>query len=929
MIATAQQINTLLYYLTSKQTPPFAVRFWSNLQKIDFDYSEHSIQRLGQFFTALSTRQFQLRDLLADKGGQALVIAVAAYIADYLAKTTGQSIVWYDYAAMSEELASQNRHQHTYLQIPANFYGSLTARIGQRVYCQPLQLLPRLLNGEAALPPFIAQMTQTICQQSQVNLLQAADKVCYDYLAKVKTGKLYDPLIGFFAYLADVHFDYSRASLVQIDHALSAIDQDFSFKQEDYLSFVQDPSRQAFCYLLGFYIGVTSSRLANIPVRWVSYEQMYESLGDEFSECLEHSFVLLLEDGYRTPLLVVTNRLFGLAEHFPTTAIAFADMLQTQHSGQIEVRPYLPKATLDTQVPPHWLTAMQAAGAVVAAMLSQVSQGQPIFPYIYQARIDDELSAINLSQRPSLQGAQMDALIDSLYQTLYHNPQAAAVIVGCFESYVNLPMGRTDGIVIEVRAYDHPTLQLQLILPYRTANDSHSLIIYPLVSYQNSAQEGTHITAQQTAALIQYFYQAVVNNQSTDVAVDIKAVWEDAYVNQLDIWAISPKDERIQQQKFQRVDSFDFPVLPLTKSETPANLLTGSHISPFDYTAISWRSLDLSKAIGRLPSDAKSYLQVFASDSVIRDELYRQAEATEILYRYGKVVWGVVIYCDDQLLSPMSEHERDKPFSNHQLSCADILFDPTGQATVADLQMKANQLLAAVDTLNQQPTGMSMTDVAFYQLHRQDTKSRVFNLPYPSSIAAVDYRISSSWIWRRHLPNGMLSSKVVPIILDSGNRGEIMVLPSWLWDSTYYQYWLSMAYQQFGQGYDLRPYIHWQQKYGQDIIDTATQKRLFPKLKPSLATSLPVEKPSHLAVTTLDTIPPNIPSSFIQSQVPPTAKIQPSLATELTQQLLTDKHRLQAQLSTQDKDKEKKLVVVFGAVLLVIMVALIVAKLLR
>ena len=32
---TAQQVNTLLYYLQTKQTPPFKILFWENLQKID------------------------------------------------------------------------------------------------------------------------------------------------------------------------------------------------------------------------------------------------------------------------------------------------------------------------------------------------------------------------------------------------------------------------------------------------------------------------------------------------------------------------------------------------------------------------------------------------------------------------------------------------------------------------------------------------------------------------------------------------------------------------------------------------------------------------------------------------------------------------------------------------------------------------------
>lgn len=831
MIATAQQIATLLYYLTSKQTPPFEVRFWSNLQKIDFDYSANSIQALNRFFAALSKHQVKLADLLAEKGGQAFVVTVTAYIADYLAKTTGQSIKWYDYAAITKEVARQNARHLAYLPLSATFECSLTAHIGQRFYCQPLKLLPSLLAGEPVLSPFMARMTKTLYQQAQVNLLQAPDEVCRDYLAKVKTGRLFDRSIGFFTYLAAVDFDYSRENLAQLDQALTAIVQDFSFTRDAYLTFVQDPSRQVFCYLLGFYIGVTSSRLANTPARWLNFEQMRDSLGEDFSDCIEHRFILLLEDGYYAPMRVVTNRLFGLSNEFPTSAVAFSDGLQAQQLSQIAVYPYQPDATITEKIPSHWQQAIQAASVVAASALLKVWQGHAVLPCMYQVKIDDMLGTIDLSDGQQLQGADTDAMIDGLYQTLYQNPQAAAIRVAYFESYVNVPMGRTDGLVIEVRVYDTPALQLQLILPYQAANDSH-LTIYPLVSHQPIGQGQTTLTSEQMAALTQCFYQAVLNVPTDNTA--IKKLWQAAYINRLDCWAVSPKAQWLETQTGQLVDTFAVPLLPLTENPPDANL---SAASQFDYSTINWHGVDVPSALSQLPTDDQTYLQVFASDDLIKDALYRQAPATENLYRNGKVVWGIVIDCQDELTQPLTDNERDDPFANHPVNSVDILFDPTGQVAVATLQLAAYQLLEMVKTLDAKPTAQA-ADVAFYQWHCQDPKSRVFNLPYPPSIAAVDYRISSSWLWRRHLPNGMLSSKVVPIIIDHSNGGEIMVLPSKLWDKSYYHHWLSLAYQQFGQDYDLMPYINWQQKQGQRAIDVGIQKRLFPKTKLGKQTSL-------------------------------------------------------------------------------------------
>lgn len=983
----AQQINTLLYYLQTKQTPPFEILFWENLQKIDFDYSANSLQQLSRFFAAMAKRHIQLPQLLANQSGQALVVALAAYIADYLAKTTGQPIAWYDYDRMSAQLARQNKHP-IQSQLPADFYASLTARIGHKVYCQPLKLLPDLLQGKDVLPQFIAQMTQTLYQQSQVNLLQSPEAVCQGYLAKVKTGKLQDAAIAFSTYLAAVNFDNSRDSLVQIDEALSAIQQAFGFTQADYLDFLQDTSRQAFCYLLGFYIGVTSSRLANAPVRWVSFAQMYDSLGEAFAECLEHSFVLLFEDCYRTPMLVVTNRLFGLASSFPTTAAEFADILQRQNAGHIAVYPYQDAVSATADLPAPWTSAMQAAGALVASVLSRLSQGEPILPSVYQAHTSDntggELTAFNPSNIKLLSPSDtdldtatatdtdtdtnIDTVIDSLYQTLHQNPQLAPVIVGCFDSYTNLPMGRTEGIVIEIWVYENPRLQLQLVLPYQSANDWHSLKIYPLVSHQNGAQ--TALTSEQITALTTHFYQALLSTPSTQNTA-VKTLWQDAYVNQLDSWVLPPKDQRIQQQNAQLVTHFDFALLPILDNQPTVNM------AAFDYTSIDWRGFDLAKHILQASHHEQSYLQVYVSDNLIKDELYRQVEATEDLYRYGKVVWGVVIKSDAALTQPMSEEERDTPFANYRVSCADILFDPSGQARVEDLQAKASQLMDAIGTVNQ-PTNAA-PDVAFYQLHCQDHTSRVFNLAYPASIAATNYRITTSWIWRRHLPNGMLSNSIVPIIIhtnayqNKAEQGEIMVLPSQLWDKAYYHYWLSLAYEQFGQDYDLLPYIHWQQKYAQDSTDAATQKRLWPKFKPNRASNRAPSRQQSSAIVLSDklenpmsatakqqgsmqqatiqqatiqqttgqkladvkpTLQPSIestPQAAQTSQTSLTSKAMPpsALSNELTQQLMNDKLRLQTQLSTKDTAKDKKLLVIALGGVFVLIIMVILVKLMR
>ena len=63
-------------------------------------------------------------------------------------------------------------------------------------------------------------------------------------------------------------------------------------------------------------------------------------------------------------------------------------------------------------------------------------------------------------------------------------------------------------------------------------------------------------------------------------------------------------------------------------------------MAAFDYASIDWRGFDLAKHILQASHHEQSYLQVYVSDNLIKDELYRRRRI-EDGYRYGKVVWAL------------------------------------------------------------------------------------------------------------------------------------------------------------------------------------------------------------------------------------------------------------------------------------------------
>ncbi len=977
MPTTAQQVNTLLYHLTSKQPPPFPILFWSALQKIDFDYSAHSIEKISQMFANLGKRHMGVANILSQQGGGNFLLAIASYLAKTLAIRTAEPIIWYDFEQISQDIAEQNQRHNTQFSLPTTFENSLTAKIG-KVYCQPLKVLSHLLdskllaNGEvpstAIVSQFLTEMEQAIVAQSQVNLLDNANSIAQQYLAKIRTGKLLDKSIGFYAYLADITFDFSQASLHAIDAALTHLAQAEKLSPDDYARIVSEPANQACIYLLGFYIGATSSQLANVASKWVDYDEMSAMIGDtqgsSFVDCIEHRFVQLMQNHYRTPMLVVTNRLFNIAPNFPKSAVTFAQIVDKQNRAELHI--FLPKTwqnqVFATPLPAIYQQAMHTAGQLLTHQLKQVTEQRPIIPTLIQADSQSQ-------QTITLSSMDNDSALDKLYRQLAHEAVGLLYQVAGFGLLTNLPLGQLEALALEIRVNktnDHDALALQLLLPYRLADDSalamtERLVLYPLLSNQPNLP---NLAGQ----LVYQLYQSLPAK-----------LWQACGVEVLTPWQLSPlqqaRQRQREQQQNQRVDSIDLPLLPLLATNTPLTLPSQGLVltmPPFDYEQMSWRGYDLPKYILDLPDNLREYLQVVVPDRLIGDELFSQAENLQRLYRYGKVVWGIIIYADADL------YKYDTTLIDTlvpaQMLTADILYDPTGQASVNELQQAAEQLHAMLE----QPLESLPPDQSMYALHAKDPRSRVFGINYPKSLQnghlAPRLKISTSWLWRLHLPNGMLTTEhpVVPLMLepDTSNqpinaKGRLMILPSRFWSKDLYQNWLAHTQRpDLEQNGDLLPTLEWQERQGYRYVGKGVDAQLFPKFKFDTTQASHTQTSIKQGATKAATIGVTTPNTHPIPQPTPQAKTQPSMATptvptlantsnlnsfgttespltistpqasdklatlspELQQQLLRDQARLQAELSTTDSDKEKKLYLMVGVVVALIVLGLIVAK---
>lgn len=944
-MSITQQLNTLLYHLTTQQKPNFVIDFWSLLTNISFDYSYHSLEKIQNLFHQLTTQGYTVEKLSISEGGRNFMLAMSSYFGDYLVKNVGGRLVWFDYSQASTDIAEQNQKHQTNISFPANFDNSLVARINENLYLQPLQMIDNLLQGKMNLPHYMAEMQKNALEKIHIDLNQDANQVVIEYLSLVKTGKIYQTNIGFYNEISHIDFDYSEKSLQQIDLALDNIKQKYNISGNDYMKIIEDAKNQTFLYLLGFYVGITSSRLANVAIRWVNYQQMFTMLNQQnFPNCIEHSFVLLMENHYRLPILVLTNRLFAIAPNMPTSTVEFAKIIDKDNRGQLNIFLQNDKSAQAqiAQLPKTWQTMAKQMGVLLVKQLLNIAKQQKIEPMISVSKIDPTTQKHTI-QMQAIVSANADKAIDDLYQQLSNNPYLLPYQLACFDMYANLPVGRTDGIMFELRTYDEGNLQLQFILPYQKRGKD--FVFFPLLNNQANMPNQAHSIAQ----IVYLSALQLLQKTQADKGV---AFWQSHFVETLDLYGMTQMENLLQEKNKVLVENIDIPLLPFSNQmpvkqdlppesptivekktpkiqpvmeNTPQNSGNESPVYPqtmpqnlpndFNYSINYWKNFDISQTIAQLPPEQKEYLQVLVPDKLLNDELLSQAQAMTDLYKKGRVTWAVVVEMDKALAVPDTLVTDGLSYTTaSDVVMVDILYDTTGQTSIEQLQHYAQQLTSlANQDCNQLPA-----DQSIIAIHLQDKSSRLFSYAFPFSLAKTPCQFGRMWVWRPHLPNGMMSGAVLPILFDFANGGRVMTLPARFWTQEFYQYWLNMGKKQLNSvhDFDLMPKILEQEKQGLRYGNPSFTPRLFPKYK-------------HEFINMSDNVELNQtanPSSVDMNHLAPMNSKMANLPLELQQQLMKDQERLRTTLTTSDKNKDKKLFIIVGVLVGLLLLGFIIVK---
>lgn len=155
--------------------------------------------------------------------------------------------------------------------------------------------------------------------------------------------------------------------------------------------------------------------------------------------------------------------------------------------------------------------------------------------------------------------------------------------------------------------------------------------------------------------------------------------------------------------------------------------------------------------------------------------LNQQFERQRELLEKGEVVLGGFVQANTNLFQPL---EPDLP--------GDIVYPsrPDSEARPAEILRIARAVYGLKGTSPREPLARRLAEAI------TDEYECKMGILVPQSIAfGIECRVSSVQVHRKHLPNGMLSRQLVPLLILPDSPGSVMILPCRYWPQEFQKLW--------------------------------------------------------------------------------------------------------------------------------------------
>lgn len=782
---TEQEVEQLRQNILNKVLPDDGLAYAEQLFAVELDYSEHSLEQLNLILTKLHQQGIRPNDILQQQGGLNFLMGIAIYLCDVIAKETHQKVEWYNYYEAIKILPADYG-------LPEDFFSSMVAMINGQL-CIPFGLIADILYAV------------DLDKRNFINYVRERELVinpppnnpndwCSIYLEALSEQRPIPAGNAYHQAMKHIRFDYSLRSVQEIDVLLRAIRDKEQLTLADYSRFIQDKERFNFLILIAFYLGMTISKHAKMPIKWFGFEEYKQKFSNEpdLEYRIEYHQVFMSEGMISYPIGRLSNILF---DPEATSCLEYVQRTLSDYEtqGYIYTVPSNVTMTLlpETTIPELWTQAFSDAGFLAAYASYMLDGESSVFTATLLHAHQNKRTLVKLIA---------DQPAEEAKRHLRENAKQLPYQMYADDVYAYLPTGRTDAIQIVIEIYAPQALHLCLVVPYQRDPKTDDITVFSAVRYSE-----TQLTPPQFEAIMAAFYSAAFQFKS---GITGKYLWENIFQERL----LSPPDKQLADPVQLTILEQDIVVnlpevnqqITLEKSDDQAH-----YYNPF-------ADFNIQQHIEQLPQHYRSYLQVVPPAWMEGDELYQQIQAMPTLYLQGRVVWAALIQANNLMFQPEGA------------SCpGEIIFDPTGSTSPEDLRIYARQLYQLKGTTPSEP------DQLAYAQHVTNEITRVVNYPFPQSLAKVPLKISSIWFWRFHLPDGMLSLSHFPILITAPEHryaGEAMVLPSWFWPKALREQWLEQSRERFDTNYDMSSTIFKTLEETHSIIPNMPKEKLKPDL---------------------------------------------------------------------------------------------------
>jgi hypothetical protein len=520
--------------------------------------------------------------------------------------------------------------------------------------------------------------------------------------------------------LQQTRLDYSEQSLGRLDKLLAAIRERAKPSSEALRETL--PGRN-FCSLIAYYVIEVVRRRSGASIDWHDRAGALRALPPG-TQLPDAPFARLIANAFDQgaafmPLGWVESQVLG------------------DGGPAIEAGEYVAGlvAQIERDGPVVWWTGMHAVGKIASWQMMMAADGGAVLP----TSLSSTAPTTWVMPMTGLPGSDIDSALEMAGRSLEENPQGATWQVLAYDGIAEFENGRFDAVMVLLYTYGKSPLRLKMAFPYRPPQDGRAFtILDPRLREANVANDKV----------------AMLNGAMERGIQSIK-------------WAFGKTWDQLREAQEAAPTPRNTPVL--TAEQAWAN---GAH-----YVAPLPLQPEMERAISKLrdsfvqtqkrftPSMLTSVAALAPHWLQATDALSEILKQQTLLLTEGTIVWGALVQANKLLFAP-----GDVDCPALLVHSNDAYFDVRPQ----ELRLIGHKIFGLKETKPSDPALAAVAQLV------SDEMDRSMGFKLPPVFSNKDMRAAAFMVFRKHIPNGVLSAGLFPL-LTHPSTDAVMIVPFEFW----------------------------------------------------------------------------------------------------------------------------------------------------